>query len=377
MGLEEPDRVPVSPLLHVQFPSSFLGMDLRDLASPFATCPVWKAELETCKRLKMDAMVDGAYDAVQAKFPLPFLHTAASYLVLPTGVKIKVSVLKEEDGRTWFRRDFITPKGVLETECVVPLGDQAWEKKPLISNPREDLERLKCVLGGKVSLEGYEKVREVVGNMGVAKVMTHLPLNFWMGYRDTAGTRSIVELYREPDLVREYLHVYMEMWLIPLVESCSDHSIDVMWLDGTYMGYLNDKMFQDYALPDLKAVTKKANFPVMFFLSGGPCSRFLMEVRDSGVACIEGLDPPPGGDVILSDVKRGIGDGVCLKGNLDTVYLETESPSNIEKMACKCISSAADGGGYILSAVDQPTPKTPLDNMVALVNAGKKCGKYR
>ena len=115
----------------------------------------------------------------------------------------------------------------------------------------------------------------------------------------------------------------------------------------------------------------------MFFLSGGPCSRFLKEVRDSGIACIEGLDPPPGGDVNLSEVKGEIGDGVCLKGNLDTVFLETESPSRVERMACQCISSAADGGGYILSAVDQPTPKTPSENMAALVDAGRKNGKYR
>ncbi|MBO3804294.1 MAG: hypothetical protein JTT11_10595, partial [Candidatus Brockarchaeota archaeon] len=67
LSLEETDAVPISPLLHVQFPSAFLGIDLRDLASPFATCPVWKAELETFERLKMDAMVDGAPDAVQAR----------------------------------------------------------------------------------------------------------------------------------------------------------------------------------------------------------------------------------------------------------------------------------------------------------------------
>jgi len=377
INLEEPDRVPISPLMHVQFPSSFLGMDLSDLASPFATHPVWGAELETFRELGMDAMVDGAHGPVQARWPLPFLHTAADYLKLPPGVDIRIRVVKEEAERTWIKRDFETPKGVLETECVVPKGDQAWEKKSLITNPEEDLEKVRCILDGTISLEGYEKVRKVVGDEGVVKVMTHLPINFWMGYRDTAGTRSVVDLYRQPSIVEDYLLLYHEMWLLPLVEECKKHEIDVMWLDGTYTGYLNNRMFQDYVLPHLRTITKMADFPIILFLSGGPCHRFLSDVEDSGVACIEGLDPPPTGDIVLSDVKEEIGGSVCLKGNVDTNLLEMETPSRLEAIVKECIESAAYSGGYILSAVDQPTPRTPVANMACFVDAGRKYGKYR
>ena len=377
LHLEEPDMVPISPLMHVQFPSSFLGIDMSDLASPFAMHPVWSAELETFRRLSMDAMVDGAHGPVQARWPLPFLHTAADYLQLPPGVKIRVDVVKKEAGRTWIRRNFETPKGILETECIVPRGDQAWEKKPLIASPDEDLEKIRCILNGTISLEGYEKVRKAIGDEGVVKVMTHLPMNFWMGYRDTSGTRSIVDLYRRPDIVRDYLLLYLEMWLLPLVEECNGHEIDVMWLDGTYTGYLNNRMFQDYVLPQLRIITQRAHFPIILFLSGGPCHRFLRDVRDSGVTCIEGLEPPPTGDIVLSQVKEEIGDGVCLKGNVDTNLLEVESPSRLEAITKECVASAAHSGGYILSAVDQPTPRTSVANMACFVNAGRKYGQYR
>ncbi|MGQ9514753.1 MAG: uroporphyrinogen decarboxylase family protein, partial [Thermoproteota archaeon] len=269
-----------------------------------------------------------------------------------------------------------TPKGVLETECVVPKGDQAWETKPLITNPDEDIDKVRYILGGTISLEGYDSVREAVGDEGVAKVMTHLPINFWMGCRDTAGTRSVVDLYRRPEIVRDYLALYLEMWLIPLVEEGNEHEIDIMWLDGTYTGYLNNRMFQDYVLPDLRSVTKRAEFPIILFLSGGPCDRFVKKVRDSGVECLEGLEPPPTGDIILSDVKKRIGDDVCLKGNLDTTMLETGSPSKVEEKVKECIDAASFSGGYILSAVDQPTPRTPVENMIALVKAGRRFGKY-
>jgi len=376
LNMEEPDRIPISPLLYVQFPSAALGIPLCDLASPMATYPVWKAELETYKMFKMDAQVDGAYDVIHTKWPLPFLHMAASFLKLPEGVKIKVKKEREEEDRIWFKRTFETPKGILETECVVPKGDQAWEKTPLISNPEEDLEKIKCILEGGIDLEGYERVREAVGDEGIVKVMTQFPLNFWLGYRDISGRQSVIELYTKPNLVKEYLRMYMETWIIPLVEACSENQIDVMWLDGTYLGYIHTKMFRELALPDLRTITKKATFPIIFFLSGGPCSRFLEDIKEAHVACIEGLDPPPKGDIILSDAKKRIGDKVCLKGNIDTVLLEEGSPSKIEEMVKECIDAAARGGGYILSAVDQPTPKTPLENMTAFVKAGKKYGRY-
>ena len=377
LNVEQPDRVPISPLLYVQFPSTALGIPLCDLASPFAKYPVWKAELETFRLFKMDAQVDGAYKVIHTKWPLPFLHMAAAFLRLPEDVKIKVKVEREEKGRIWFKRNFETPKGLLETKCVVPKGDQVWEKTSIISDPEEDLEKIESVLEGEIDLEGYEKVRETVGNDGIVKVMTQFPLNFWLGYRDISGQQSVVELYTKPKMVREYLQMYMEAWLIPLVEACNEHQIDVMWLDGTYLGYINTKMFREFALPDLRTISKKTTFPIIFFLSGGPCSRFLQDVKQAGVTCIEGLDPPPKGDIILSDAKKRIGDKVCLKGNIDTVLLESAPHSEIEKAVKECIDAAAAGGRYILSPVDQPTVKTPFENMTAFVKAGEKYGRYK
>jgi uroporphyrinogen decarboxylase len=149
-----------------------------------------------------------------------------------------------------------------------------------------------------------------------------------------------------------------------------------MWLDGTYLGYINTKMFRKLALPNLATIVKKATFPINLFLSGGPCKRYLQDIKNAGITCIEGLDPPPKGDIVLSEAKDMVGDKVCLKGNVDTVLLEAESPESIEKAVKDCVDSAAYGGGYFLSAVDQPTIKTPLENMTSFVKAGKKFGIY-
>jgi len=129
-------------------------------------------------------------------------------------------------------------------------------------------------------------------------------------------------------------------------------------------------------LSDLKEIRKKASFPLIIFFSGGPCFRFLELLRKVGVDCVEGLEPPPIGDIILSKAKETVGNRVCLKGNMEITRLENGSPSLIEKTVKECIDAAASGGGYILSTVDQPSPNTPVGNMKAFVRAGRRYGKY-
>jgi len=59
------------------------------------------------------------------------------------------------------------------------------------------------------------------------------------------------------------------------------------------------------------------------------------------------------GDVTLAEVKRRIGDRVCLKGNLDDMaFLALASEDEVRAAAEDCIAQAAKGGGYILSGTD-------------------------
>jgi uroporphyrinogen decarboxylase len=86
-----------------------------------------------------------------------------------------------------------------------------------------------------------------------------------------------------------------------------------------------------------------------------------------------------GADIIAIDhlvdlglAKRQIGEQVCLIGNVDPVAVMFQgTPELVDSRAQECLSAAAEGGGYILGTGCEVPPGTPLENLEALVRAGK------
>ena len=86
---------------------------------------------------------------------------------------------------------------------------------------------------------------------------------------------------------------------------------------------------------------------------------------------------PPAGDVDLKTVKARIGDRVCLKGNIDLLYVLKEgSSSQVEAAVRQAIQAAGPGGGYILATSDAVRDGTPVENVRAFCAAGRKYGNY-
>jgi uroporphyrinogen-III decarboxylase len=60
-----------------------------------------------------------------------------------------------------------------------------------------------------------------------------------------------------------------------------------------------------------------------------------------------------GGDTILADAKRRIGDRVCMIGGFDQFHFFTGcTPDDTRRAVRRCFEAAGEGGGYILSPSD-------------------------
>jgi len=83
---------------------------------------------------------------------------------------------------------------------------------------------------------------------------------------------------------------------------------------------------------------------------------------------------PPVGDVDLAEVKRRIGDRVCLKGYTDLIYvLKLGNPKLIEKTVRNAIAVAGPTG-FILGTSDSIRDGTPIENVQAYFAAARKYG---
>lgn len=75
----------------------------------------------------------------------------------------------------------------------------------------------------------------------------------------------------------------------------------------------------------------------------------------------------------LPEAKRRIGDEVCLIGNLNpSGVLLSGSPEDVCCESQRCISEAADGGGFILGTGCFVAWDTPLENLQAMVRASRE-----
>jgi uroporphyrinogen-III decarboxylase len=81
--------------------------------------------------------------------------------------------------------------------------------------------------------------------------------------------------------------------------------------------------------------------------------------------------------VDIGEVKKAIGQGMCIMGNLDTIeVLRPSTPEEVEREVGRIVRAARDGGGYIFCTGEGVTHDTPVENVKAMARAVRACGRY-
>ncbi|MBI2299128.1 MAG: hypothetical protein HYU66_09345, partial [Armatimonadetes bacterium] len=97
----------------------------------------------------------------------------------------------------------------------------------------------------------------------------------------------------------------------------------------------------------------------------------------TGIDGVDTMDPPPLGDTDIGDAKARIGGRLFLKGNIDSVnVLLRGTREEVIASAKERIAAAAPGGGYILSSACSVAPGVPAENIVAMGEVARECGRY-
>jgi uroporphyrinogen decarboxylase len=95
---------------------------------------------------------------------------------------------------------------------------------------------------------------------------------------------------------------------------------------------------------------------------------------DGGIDAYQCIDVQAGMDLV--EVKRRIGEKVCLIGNVALQILEKGATGEVEGEVRRCIDSAALGGGYVLSPSANVSVGTNASNYMYMIEVAKKYGKY-
>lgn len=140
--------------------------------------------------------------------------------------------------------------------------------------------------------------------------------------------------------------------------------------------FISPKMFSEFVIPYLykiiTALRKEGAYTIIH--SHGNLMPVLAEV----VACephgLNPIDSTAGMDI--GEVKRLVGDKVCVCGNVSTGLLDTGSKEDVIAETKRCIEKASEGGGHILMASSGVFKDIPLENYLAMLEVREKYGRY-
>jgi len=147
-----------------------------------------------------------------------------------------------------------------------------------------------------------------------------------------------------------------------------DAGIQVVQLFDSWVGCLGVDDYRRYVLPHTRAVIQalRPGVPVIHFGTGNPALLPLLTEAGGSVIGVDWRVP-------LDDAWATIGYDHAVQGNLDPVVL-LSTPAEIRRRAQEVLDQAGGRPGHIFNLGHGVLPQTPVDNVIALVDAVHELG---
>lgn len=184
-------------------------------------------------------------------------------------------------------------------------------------------------------------------------------------------------IFRIFDRLSEFFYQYMSRFY----DICPEKYIIAFYGDdyGTQRGpTISPQTFREIFMPRWKRhfdLAHKHNLKVMLHSCGS--TRMLMpDFIKAGIDILETVQPEAAG-MNPQELKQEFGDKLCFHGMISVQQvLPYASPNEVKEVVRERISVMKKRGGYILAPTHNIQPDTPVENIIALYEAGLEYGKY-
>lgn len=183
-----------------------------------------------------------------------------------------------------------------------------------------------------------------------------------------------------PELVKAMVNMSVEINL-EMVKEVAKIGADFIWTGDDYASnpgpLVSPDMFRDIFYEPLCRVMggfKDAGFPIIKH-TDGKLWPIIDMIIDSGIDCLDPIDPQAGMD--MAEVKAKYGDRVALKGNVDCAQTLTFGTveETIEETK-EALRKGGEGGGLILSSSNSIHSAVKPENYLAMMKANEEFGTY-
>ena len=362
---EEPDVVPNNPRIHAFLLEYYKGTQ--------------KGLLDAAEEFDFDPLVVTG-PSLSNYISSPY----GSYEEL-TDVSVELSEEKVGDCSKIYRR-IETPAGILTDGFLIApaFGEYGISPNPhrfeyAVKEPA-DVEKIRYLLPDptQANISHYAGLVQNVGERGLVEVRPTIGADHYMV--DSIGqTNAMVSYYENKEMLTELLNLFHN-YNQAVMKVCLEAGVELIfdsWYNCSMSAGWSPQIYQEIFLPLIKEnVELTHSYGALYhFYDDGKCMAIIEWLRNCGIDIISTLPPPPIGDIDLAVAKQKIGDTVCLKGNIDLIYVLLKgTPELVREKVREAIRVAAPNGGFILSTSDSIRDGTPLENVRAYFEAAREYG---
>lgn len=186
-----------------------------------------------------------------------------------------------------------------------------------------------------------------------------------------------IALFENPALVGELNRALGDLVVSMFEYFAQSDAVDVLWYSDD-IAYTDGLMvspatLRKYFFPWLRKIGNLARLsgkPLIYHTDGILYDVF-DEIIDCGVTAIHPIEPKA---MELGEVKRRVGDRLCLIGHVDVDMLARGTPGEIREQVRKNIEVAGPGGGYIVGSGNSIPDYVNFDNYMAMLKAAREFG---
>jgi len=201
-------------------------------------------------------------------------------------------------------------------------------------------------------------------------------------WNEAVELRGFMALLTDIDDRPEFVHRLMRMItdrLKKLYWMLAQTGIQSLSMNETWVGAgISPEVYREFILPyeiDCTDAAHAAGLLVSFHNCGRGAD-FLEDVMSIGADALETITSSRNsGDFELADVRRRVGDSMCLFGGFDERLLNSDDPSKVQDEVWRCIDAAAGEGRYILRPSGQIFHAN-LRNISTMIQTAHEYGRY-
>ena len=230
----------------------------------------------------------------------------------------------------------------------------------------------------------YERIKAEAGERGIIMASVADPVCMAMEMMEFG--QATVWAITETDHFQRTLEVLRERTMSNLEGMLKGGVVDLYRIVGPeYMTppYLPPSFFKKYVLPYDREMTQmiQSYGGKVRIHSHGRIGKVLDMIRDIGADAIDPCEEPPDGDITLAEVKKRIGDRMCIFGNIQLKLLEHGTAEEVRNQVKNCMAAAKEGGRYVImptaSPINVPLSLQTEENYKTFMDAALEFGRYQ